>query len=121
MRLLDKISPIKEIELEEDQSLKSLKSHKITSSEHAEKVKKGNEENIRPKKKVGVKKKGESKKTKRPGEKVEHVSRRRKKSPLKRKPRESQETRETESLTEFSASLKRPRPDSCERCWKYVN
>lgn len=122
MRMCDKISPIKEQEVEEDCSQKSLKSHKVKSNEHvkiAEKVTKGNEENIRPVKKAGVKKKGEAKKGKKPAQKVQHVSRARKKSPkLKRKPGECQGTKETESLSEFAASLKRPRPDSCERCWK---
>lgn len=61
---------------------------------------------------------GDKKKVRPVTSKVPHVSRPKIKSPpAKRKPRE---IRDVDSCGESVASLKRPRPNSCERCWKYV-
>lgn len=80
-----------------------------------DKTKNDNEENVRPKVKLDDKKK-----VKPVSSKVPHASRPRKKSPpAKRKP--PREIRDVESCGESEASLKRPRPNSCERCWKYAS
>lgn len=78
-----------------------------------DKSKKDNAESCRPNSKPNDKKKVRTITSK-----VPHRSRPKTKSPpAKRKPRE---IRDPDSGAESEASLKRPRPNSCERCWKYV-